>query len=290
TVDFDNYMQHDAHEFLIFLINHINEELQAESQSQSTSSKTLNHNHTRENSVGGAVGGVTSPSSPDVNGFNDELSRDPSWIHQVFQGVVTNEMKCLECETVSSKDETFCDIPIDVEPNTSVSYGLKQYSATYTLRQEEKFKCDVCCSYQEAQKRMILKKLPLIMTLTLKRFKVMENISRSIKVAHRVTFPTELHLFDPPEEGEEEEPLAVNPDMYYDLVAVVVHCGSGLNRGHYISLVKSHNLWLLFDDDIVEKIDPTALEDFYGVSPENNQKTSETGYILFYQCREPENS
>lgn len=38
----------------------------------------------------------------------------------------------------------------------------------------------------------------------------------------------------------------------YDLVAVVIHCGSGPNRGHYISIVKSHGLWLLFDDDIVD--------------------------------------
>lgn len=45
---------------------------------------------------------------------------------------------------------------------------------------------------------------------------------------------------------------AVNPDRLYDLVAVVIHCGSGPNRGHYISIVKSHGLWLLFDDDMVD--------------------------------------
>lgn len=28
--------------------------------------------------------------------------------------------------------------------------------------------------------------------------------------------------------------------------------GSGPNRGHYITIVKSHGFWLLFDDDIVE--------------------------------------
>lgn len=27
---------------------------------------------------------------------------------------------------------------------------------------------------------------------------------------------------------------------------------SGPNRGHYIAIVKSHDFWLLFDDDIVE--------------------------------------
>lgn len=45
---------------------------------------------------------------------------------------------------------------------------------------------------------------------------------------------------------------AVNPDRLYDLVAVVIHCGSGPNRGHYISIVKSHGFWLLFDDDMVD--------------------------------------
>lgn len=45
---------------------------------------------------------------------------------------------------------------------------------------------------------------------------------------------------------------AVNPDRLYDLIAVVIHCGSGPNRGHYISIVKSHGFWLLFDDDQVD--------------------------------------
>ena len=45
---------------------------------------------------------------------------------------------------------------------------------------------------------------------------------------------------------------AINSERMYDLIAVVVHCGSGPNRGHYISIVKSHGFWLLFDDDIVD--------------------------------------
>lgn len=44
----------------------------------------------------------------------------------------------------------------------------------------------------------------------------------------------------------------MNPDRLYDLMAVVIHCGSGPNRGHYISIVKSHGFWLLFDDDMVD--------------------------------------
>lgn len=41
-----------------------------------------------------------------------------------------------------------------------------------------------------------------------------------------------------------------NVSRLFSLLSVL-HC-SGPNRGHYITIVKSHGFWLLFDDDIVE--------------------------------------
>lgn len=38
----------------------------------------------------------------------------------------------------------------------------------------------------------------------------------------------------------------------YNGVTVCLCFLSGPNRGHYITIVKSHGFWLLFDDDIVE--------------------------------------
>ena len=113
---------------------------------------------------------------------------------------------------------------------------------------------------------MRIKKLPTILALHLKRFKYMEQYNRHIKVSHRVVFPLELRLFNTVMNFSKIQfsffkhfsPLklqsddAVNPDRMYDLVAVVVHCGSGPNRGHYISIVKSCGFWLIFDDDIVD--------------------------------------
>lgn len=125
---------------------------------------------------------------------------------------------------------------------------------------------------------MRVKKLPQILALHLKRFKYMEQMNRFTKLSYRVVFPLELRLFNTSDD-------AFNPDRMYDLVAVVIHIGSSLNRGHYISIVKSDGFWLLFDDDIVDKIDPSTIEDFYGL-PSDLQKNSETGYILFYQSRE----
>merc|ERR1711962_1751521 len=249
-VEFDNYMQQDAHEFLIFLINHINEIIVGE---QPASAKT--------------PGQTSRPNET-----------PPTWINEVFQGILTSETRCLNCETVTSKDEEFCDLSIDVDQNTSVTSCLRNFSSTETLCSENKFKCDTCSSYQEAHKRMRVKKLPTILALHLKRFKYVEQYNRHIKVSHRVVFPLELRLFNTSDD-------AVNPDRMYDLVAVVIHCGSGPNRGHYISIVKSHGFWLIFDDDIVDKIDPSTIEDFYGLTADI-QKSSETGYILFYQPRD----
>jgi len=257
-VEFDNYMQQDAHEFLIFLINHINE------------------------IIVGEQGGGNGPGNINKNRPMGETDPDsaPTWINEIFQGILTSETRCLNCETVTSKDEEFCDLSIDVDQNTSVTSCLRNFSSTETLCSDNKFKCDTCSSYQEAHKRMRVKRLPTILALHLKRFKYVEQYNRHIKVSHRVVFPLELRLFNTSDD-------AVNPDRMYDLVAVVIHCGSGPNRGHYISIVKSHGFWLIFDDDIVDKIDPATIEDFYGLTADV-QKSSETGYILFYQSRDPQ--
>jgi len=288
-VEFDNYMQQDAHEFLNFLINHINEIIVAEqNQQQQTGSgkggKDSSNNSTANSGGDSSYIGSSCTGSLSSNGSLSQPvkpmnnSNKHTWVNDIFQGILTSETRCLNCETVTSKDEDFFDLSIDVEQNTSITSCLKNFSNTETLCCDNKFKCDSCSTYQEAHKRMRVKSLPTILALHLKRFKYMEQYNRHIKVSHRVVFPLELRLFNTSDD-------AVNPDRMYDLVAVVVHCGSGPNRGHYISIVKSCGFWLVFDDDLVDKIEPSAIEDFFGLTADI-QKSSETGYILFYQSRD----
>ncbi|XP_024260954.1 ubiquitin carboxyl-terminal hydrolase 12 [Oncorhynchus tshawytscha] len=268
---FDNYMQQDAHEFLNYLLNTIADLLQEEEKSQ----ERQQNGKLLQNGGGGGVGG----SSGTGGGQGEEGEKtQQTWVHEIFQGTLTNETRCLNCEAVSSKDEDFLDLSVDVEQNTSITHCLRGFSNTETLCSEYKYYCEQCRSKQEAQKRMRVKKLPMILALHLKRFKYMDQLQRYTKLSYRVVFPLELRLFNT--SGD-----ATNPDRMYDLVAVVVHCGSGPNRGHYITIVKSHGFWLLFDDDIVEKIDAQAIEEFYGLTSDIS-KNSESGYILFYQSRD----
>jgi len=66
---------------------------------------------------------------------------------------------------------------------------------------------------------MRIKKLPTILALHLKRFKYCDQLNKYTKLTYRVVFPFELRLFNTTDD-------ASNPERLYDLIAVVVHCGS----------------------------------------------------------------
>jgi ubiquitin carboxyl-terminal hydrolase 12/46 len=62
-----------------------------------------------------------------------------------LQGTLTNETRCLMCETITAKDETFFDLSVDIEQNSSLTSCLKNFFSTETLNADDKFFCDKCC-------------------------------------------------------------------------------------------------------------------------------------------------
>jgi hypothetical protein len=126
---------------------------------------------------------------------------------------------------------------------------------------------------------MKIKSPPRILALHLKRFKYIEQLGRYKKLSYRVVFPLELKLCNTTDD-------APGSEAEYSLFAVVVHVGSGPNHGHYVSLVKSHNHWLFFDDENVEIIDESVVQTFFGSTQEYSNNTDH-GYILFYESLEP---
>lgn len=257
---FRGYAHQDAHEFLNFLLNELVDIVEKEHQAAKDPLGTSSPPDKIANRV----------KTSQANG----VKKEPlvTWVHENFQGILTNETRCLRCETVTARDETFLDLSLDIEQNSSITSCLKNFSSTETLNAEDKFFCDKCCSLQEAQKRMKIKKTPQILVIHLKRFKYMEQLGRYKKLSYRVVFPLELKLNNTVE----------NSDSEYSLFAVVVHVGSGPNHGHYVSLVKSHNHWLFFDDENVEMVDESAVQTSFGSAQEYSSNTDH-GYILFYE-------
>ncbi|KAJ1941251.1 hypothetical protein EC988_006811, partial [Linderina pennispora] len=235
----------DAHEFLNYLLNEIVENVD----------KIY-----RDKELDGCTGApINAP-----NKF-----RGSTWVHTLFEGLLTNETKCLSCENVTSRDETLLDVSVDIHENTSVTNCLNQFAAGELLCHNNKFYCDNCGGLQEAERRMRLKRLPNILALHLKRFKYHEGLGRYVKLSYRVNFPTELRVPNTTEETE---------DLLYSLSAIVVHLGGGPYHGHYISIVRSGNKWILFDDDCVDIIDENELYNYFGNFPNFG-----SGYVLFYE-------
>ena len=255
---FRSFMHQDAHEFFNYTLNECCESLEREAR---------------------AARGPAAETDDDATNDRAPIT---TWIHEIFQGHLTNETECLWCENVTRRDEAFLDLSLDVEQNASVSACLRQFSSDELLANRDKFQCDKCGGLQEAHKRMVLKSAPSVLALHLKRFKYIESAGRHSKLMHRVVFPPELRL-----DTLSEEASAEQKDAYYDLFAIVVHAGSGPNHGHYVSLVKSHGQWLTFDDDAVDIAEEADVLRLYGNTREN-QGSSEQGYILFYQRLEEE--
>jgi len=247
---------------LNFLLNELVDILEKEANAAEKLSGNLNQ---QEKVINGKMNGTS----------NGNHQQPVTWVHKIFQGTLTNETRCLCCETITARDETFLDLSLDIEQNSSITSCLRNFSSTETLNAEDKFFCDKCCSLQEAQKRMKIKIPPRILVIHLKRFKYIEQLGRYKKLSYRVVFPMELKLCNTTDD-------APGSDAEYSLFAVVVHVGSGPNHGHYVSLVKSHNHWLFFDDENVEMIDESVVQTFFGSTQEYSNNTDH-GYILFYE-------
>ncbi|CAB66456.1 ubiquitin C-terminal hydrolase Ubp9 [Schizosaccharomyces pombe] len=237
---FRSTQQQDAHEFFNFLLNSVTE--------------TLDEYYGNHSDV-----------------------MHPKWVHSLFEGTLTSETKCLTCENITSRDESFLDLSIDIENHTSVTSCLRSFSASEMLSSKNKFHCDVCKSLQEAEKRMKIKKLPKILSLHLKRFKYNETQEGHDKLFYTIVFTNEMRLFTTTEDAENAE------RMYY-LSSVIVHVGGGPHRGHYVSIVRTKTYgWVLFDDENVTPVNENYLQRFFG-----DQPGQATAYVLFYTAADEE--
>jgi ubiquitin carboxyl-terminal hydrolase 12/46 len=259
---FGKYVQQDAQEFMIYLLNRLSELLN-ELVPKKQSKRARQSSHGSDSS--------TASSKP-----------EPTWVEDVFEGKLTTETRCLFCESVKKTDEPFLNLSVEVGQNASLTSCLKSFSAAEHMKGDSKYFCEACTSYQEAELRMRIKQLPKVLVVQLKRFKYIERLNALKKLSYRVAYPIELRLFNTTDD-------AVDGDRLYDLVAVVVHVGSRMNSGHYISIVKSANHWLVYDDDTVEVVPESFLERLFGMTETqqaNSKQHSETAYILFYAASE----
>ena len=304
---FSSYMHQDAHEFFNFLLNDMSDTLMKQEKKNRQMHVRLRDG--QEKSFGslsdrggkghppaasrdlGVAGGLHTR-TPSLQALHEahqarEGSEDNepirTWVDDLFQGKLVSETQCMQCENVTTRQEAFYDLPLEIEPNCSVTACLRRFSSTETLDGGDKFSCDQCGCKQEAQRRMRVASLPPVLCLHLKRFKFIESLGQMKKLTHRVVFPFSLKLPNTTDE-------CPDADVEYNLFAVVVHMGAHVNHGHYVALVKSGGRWLCFDDESVHGITEDQVRSTYGSTQEpvvrpggQNIGHVDHAYILMYE-------
>lgn len=92
-----------------------------------------------------------------------------------------------------------------------------------------------------------MESVPNILIVHLKRFKVYQNYMK--KLNYSINIPDNINLDFLLNEKNKNKKEAL-----YSLSAVVVHVGSGIEYGHYFSLVKHFNKWYKCDDENIHVI------------------------------------
>ena len=57
-----------------------------------------------------------------------------------------------------------------------------------------------------------------------------------------------------------------------------------VDAGHYVSFIKSSEHWLLLDDELVDVVNESHVQQAFGTTQEYNSN-AEHGYILLYERR-----
>lgn len=115
---FNNDNHHDAHEFLIWLIDYLHE----------TYLQSVN-NSKKENFL------TISPFS------------------SLFMGSQVSQTKCLNCELIYNRKETFINIGIDIDNNVSLTSCLKKYTRKEYMKNNDKVYCENCNNHLEAERK-----------------------------------------------------------------------------------------------------------------------------------------
>ena len=126
--------------------------------------------------------------------------------------------------------------------------------------------CTTCGKHRAAKKQIRLFKLPRYLIIQLKKFQNSSGFlySSNDKKDSFIKYP--LNNLDLSNFIENNEDI----NKKYELYAVIQHHGE-INQGHYTAICKINDMWVLYNDSILSKI--------------NNPITNDA-YLLFYRMNE----
>ncbi|XP_032552788.1 ubiquitin carboxyl-terminal hydrolase 1 [Chiroxiphia lanceolata] len=206
------------------------------------------------------------PASPVENHHEKGTEKEPKkegtelavfeLVEKLFQGQLVLRTRCLECECFTERREDFQDISVPVqedelskaeesseispEPKTetkTLKWAISQFASVERIVGEDKYFCENCHHYTEAERSLLFDKMPEVITIHLKCFAAsgleFDCYGGLSKINTPLLTPLKLSL-------EEWSTRPTNDT--YGLFAVVMHSGITISSGHYTASVKITDL------------------------------------------------
>ncbi|XP_029356388.1 ubiquitin carboxyl-terminal hydrolase 1 isoform X2 [Echeneis naucrates] len=180
-------------------------------------------------------------------------------MEHLFQGRLVLRTRCLECESFTERREDFQDISVPVlddQPSSpgdlsevspdpkpemkTLKWAIGQFASVERIVGEDKYFCETCHHYTEAERSLLFDKTPEVITIHLKRFSAnsleLDPYAGLSKVNTPLQTPLNLSL----------EEWCTRPSstkgQHYQLFAVVMHSGVTISSGHYTAYVRVSDL------------------------------------------------
>ncbi|KAH7335450.1 hypothetical protein B0J17DRAFT_670242 [Rhizoctonia solani] len=269
--------QHDAQEFLIFLLDGLHEDLNriiVKPQFEELTSEREAELERMPKQLAGAYE------------WARYKRRNDSIVVDYFQGQFCNQMQCLTCGQTSTTYNAFLNlsVPIPVTKGATkipLEECIKALVGREFMDNADAWHCPRCKTARRAAKQLTFSRMPPVLIIHLKRFSFKGPFTDKLETL--VEFPVkELDLtnYMPPpltpdmdkdglERFSSQDPRAQIPPYKYELYGVANHFGS-LSSGHYTAFVKSRGKWMYCDDS---RITPA----------ESKEVVGKPAYILFYK-------
>ncbi|OMH80623.1 Ubiquitin carboxyl-terminal hydrolase 36 [Zancudomyces culisetae] len=156
-------------------------------------------------------------------GIKRGKASETTMIHRVFGGRLRSSVTCLKCGNRSDTVDPCLDISLDVQHASSVAKCFGSFTRPEKLSGANKYKCAHCRTLTDATKQLTISKTPSVLTLQLKRFCAFS----SIKIAKFIEFPLILDLQKYVAADSKSEKNPCSYSLYAVLVHSGHSCKSG---------------------------------------------------------------
>eukprot|EP00056_Hartaetosiga_gracilis_P013629 m.227775 g.227775 ORF g.227775 m.227775 type:complete len:1151 (-) comp13872_c1_seq1:1790-5242(-) len=213
------------------------------------------------------------------------------WLNVKRTGECQVSTTCLNCQTVSSREEIFNEVQIYLhhleemkrKPSKfKLEDGIDNMLQSEMLEGANQYHCNACDGKQDALISRSFNSLPNTLNIQLMRFTYSMDGTRK-KISVPIEFPKVLDVgkfLASKKEGDETE---------YVLVAIAMHRGNSATQGHYflemnIPTVEKEERWIQFNDEFVQEIkSPTQTQTGGRLKTAEGCYSSSLAYMLVYK-------